>query len=156
MSIFEFHQPRRPDSTMDDPSRWEFQMQTPDLGGWPGEPTPLNIIGEPIYFECGSVWLEESCQELALKWNPLRAGKPFPEDIDACVLANFEQCVSVLTEDMPYQDGWIQVRACGESLSCSSWSKPLVVPELPSATTSLFVGVMLLVLMLKASTKGSA
>ena len=154
MPIFEFHQPRHP-MALDDPSRWAFQMRPPDIDGWPASPLPIPIIGNPIYFECDPIWLENACINLALKWNPLRAGEPFQKDIDACVLANFDQCVNVLTEDMPYQDGWVQVQACNESVSCSPWSKPLVVPELPSVATSVFVGVMLLALIFKTTSKGN-
>jgi len=149
MPIYEFHQPSLPGAPELDPRHWEFQMLPPDIEGYPGEPVPLSTVGEPVYFRCDPTFLRHQCDtKWALLWDPLRGGSPTQEDVEACIQANLDQCVNILTEDLPFADGWVQVQACGESAFCSGWSEPLVVPSLPFGT-SLLVGAMVMALLFR-------
>ena len=140
MPIFEFHQPRIPNGSNQDPSHWNFQM----LQEGTEEVTPLDVIDEPFYFTCDEDAVRHQCEtSLSGAWNPLRQGSMLPEDLEACVHANREECVSVLTEDLAYDDGWVRAQACQGEVSCTEWSVPLVVPSAPF-DTMLFVGLIAL------------
>lgn len=140
MPIYEFHQPYRPDGTSTDPSRWEFQMYAEGLDGFPVDPAPVATFGEPFYFSCEYSSVRYQCEN---NWAPAwRYGSAASqEDIDACIQTNLDQCVSVLTDDLPYASGWVQVKACGDGEVCSSWSGPTPVPSAPF-DVMLFVGLV--------------
>ncbi len=132
MPLFQFHQPREPGTFPEDPSHWEFQQTPVGPDGQASSPVPLDTVDSPFYFDCDIEYLQQQCSEtLAPAWNPLRQGEALPEDIDACVQANVSECIDILTEDLTYANGWVQVRACTDEVSCSSWSEPIVVPQAP-------------------------
>lgn len=143
MPIFEFHQPRVPYSTDQDPSHWNFQMLREGLDGHPEEATPMDVIDEPFYFTCDEDAVRHQCEtSLYSEWSsPLRQGGMLPEDLEACVHANLEECVSVLTGSLPYTHGWVQAQACQGEVSCTAWSIPLVVPSAPF-DAMLFAGLI--------------
>jgi hypothetical protein len=123
------------------PETWQLIMQEPNTDGWPSNQTNVPIISESAYLNCNESFVENFCYDELKK----RADEidpfldPAQSEIAYCVAANLNRCIEVLTEDLPYQNGWLHVRACDvDIISCSRWSKPTVVSE-PSFTLTLLV-----------------
>ena len=96
--------------------------------GWPSNATDVPIIDELFYFDCDPAYIADFCDEALTKefvWEPYTQ-----ESFDQCYVDNIGGCVQILTEEFPYQNGWLQLRACGiGEISCSGWSKAKIVAE---------------------------
>ena len=147
MPWFSFLQPIETweNSEPPDPEAWQFIMREPDADGWPSNQTNVPIIAESFYLNCNNEsFVENFCYDKLRKKvdeiDPLL--DPTQSEIDYCVAANLNRCVEVLTEDIPYQNGWLQVRSCDiTQASCSRWSKATVVSE-PSFALTLTVVIL--------------
>ena len=143
MPLFNFLQPIETWEDLEpaDPETWQFIMQEPDADGWPANQSHVPIISESAYLNCNEYFVENFCyDELRKRTDEIDPFlDPTQSEIDYCVAANLNRCVEVFTEDLPYQNGWLRVRACDVDLiSCSRWSKPTVVSE-PSFALTLTV-----------------
>lgn len=133
-----------------EPESWRMRMMEPDGLGWPSNPSDVPIIYEVFYFDCDLGFIENFCNRELRKdfvWG-------YSEEFyDQCVLENIDGCAQVLTEPLPYQNGWLQMQACNsEQTLCSEWSGGLVVPE-PSLSLSLAITITFLTFLCKAKNK---
>ena len=129
MPWFEFLQPIDTWNEVEgqNPESWEMRMQEPDLEGWPSGELDVSIIDEFFYFDCGENLIENFCAEQLKMMHGFDVTQP---QIDYCVTSNLNRCAQVITENLPYENGWLQLRACDEhQISCSEWSKAIVVSE---------------------------
>ena len=148
MPWLEFIQPWRPQVSEQEPERWQFRMQRPDEDGWPSDETLLRQYGESYYFDCNLIDVERWCYDYTIEDH--EEWPPEQWRVDQCITDNVNRCAQVLTEEYPYENGWVQVRACDEmEISCGAWSKPLVVPE-PDTFGMLVICVLLIVLMFRS------
>lgn len=125
-----------------EPDSWQARMHEPDEQDWPSNETEVEILDETFYFDCPSGYIIEQCEEHLMKalheW-------PVPQaDLDECVTFNLDRCAQLLMDDLPFENGWLQVRACHTNeISCSRWSDAKSVPE-PGVVVALGVACLIL------------
>ena len=133
-----------------EPESWRVRMREPDELGWPSNPVDVPILEETFYFDCDIEHVERFCNEEL--WKDFAWGYS-QEDYDQCVFDNTDGCAQILTEDLPYQNGWLQMQACNaDQTLCSVWSNAKVVPE-PSLSLVFGVSILFLTFLCKIKNK---
>jgi len=130
MPWYKFLQPIREGWADTEPDHWNMQMWRPDPEGWPSDQVDVPISENGAYFECDLGYIEDQCAEYLGEDLGL-APQAIPQyDMNLCITNNLSQCSQVLTGELPYENGWIQLQACDEGgIACSSWSDASIVPE---------------------------
>lgn len=144
MPRYEFFQPNKGATA----EYWEVQMSPVLQDGWPGDPTDVPVLDEVFYLDCPVEVVEAQCIEAITKEQDILTSDVLPEDLDSCVVANLDRCGQVLVDALPYEDGWVTMKACNLEAGCSVPSNALVVPE-PGLTVALAWGILLLALFAK-------
>ena len=133
-----------------EPESWRIRMREPDGLGWPSNPSDVPIIDEVFYFGCDIEYVERFCDKEL--WKDFVWGYS-EEDYHQCVLYNIDGCAQILTEDLPYQNGWLQMQACNaDQTLCSVWSNAKVVPE-PNLSLSLAITITFLAFLCRMKNK---
>ena len=118
---------------------WKVRMQTPDAEGWPSGATDVPVLDETFFFRCNEMSIVEKCKDYLDKSPILQS------EIDECVALNLNRCMEVQVGDLPYENGWLQVQACGSpEIHCSDWSSAKAVDEpVTSSAVMICVGILL-------------
>lgn len=142
---FSFLQPY--DSETPEPTRheWMFLPIAPDGRGPVTDPTTPDVTPIATGEQCEAENLRQFCTDELTETHPFGwMIHPTNEELNECILNNTERCVISSGTYAP-NDGWMLVRACGdtEGFSCSPWSPGLPLPE-PTLTCALIVGTIAL------------
>lgn len=140
MPVRAFWQPY--DEALPDPSRWEFRFWPVGDDGYPAESLVLlpDWVSED-WLACDLMMIVVECEERLTVFDGSRFVYPSQFAIDECAVNNENRCREVEIQTPP--DGWLGIRACGDTgISCSSWTT-VAVPEV-DVITGVLVGTLLL------------
>ena len=133
-----------------EPESWRMRMMEPDELGFPYNAIQIAIIDETFYFGCNIGFVQNFCRDELSKDFAWEYTQAF---YDQCVSDNIDGCAQILTEDLPYPNGWLQMQACNaDQTLCSVWSKAKVVPE-PSLSLAFGVSILFLTFLCKVKNK---
>jgi len=132
------------DSSDQNPDYWEVGMYNLGVDGFPADLINVPLLDASMYFDCNEAITTSLCEKWLTDYQKQRIEDIPQSEVDMCVSDNISRCVDILTDTLPYENGWLLVRACNIN-GCSDWSNPRTVPE---NGFSLMIGISLLFILI--------
>lgn len=131
-------------TTNQDPDYWEVGMYKVGVDGFPTSMINVPLLNTSIYFDCNEATTTSLCQKWLTEYQKEMIENIPQSEVDMCVSDNISRCVELMTDTLPYENGWLLVRACNIN-GCSDWSNAKTVPE---NGFSLMIGISLLFILI--------